>query len=293
MTNHTMIGRSFEMKNVRMICLVGFFMVCSFAWALAQGNPADKINVPLSDPSRPVMLKVGLISGSITVKGSAVKEVTVEARIRATDEDEEKSERPRGLKLIPNNSTGLTVEEDDNTVSVSTGMRGGSHTVDLTLHVPTNCSMHLSTVNDGNIEVENVNGDLEIDCTNGSVKLMGISGSAVAHALNEDLTASFVKVNQQKPMSFSSLNGKIDVTLPSDVKANVYMKSDQGEIYSDFDLKVMTEDVSSSIKKDDNKGKKGKFRVSVEKAVRSTINGGGQEIQFTNFNGDIYIRKGK
>jgi hypothetical protein len=281
------------MKNARMIWMLGLLPLCSVALALAQDATTDKVNVPLSDPSRPVMLKIGLISGSITVKGAAVKEVTVEARVRATEDDEEKAEKPRGLKLIPNNSTGLTVEEDDNVVSVSTGMRGGSRTVDLTLRVPTNCSMHLSTVNDGNIEVENVNGDLEINCTNGSVRLMGISGSAVAHALNEDLTATFVKVNPQKPMSFSSLNGKIDVTLPSDLKANVYLKSDQGEIYSDFDIKVMTEDISPSSRVQDNKGKKGKFRVSVEKAVRVTINGGGQEFQFTNFNGDIYIRKGK
>ncbi len=281
------------MKYARMICMAGLMTLGSLALSLAQDAPADKVNVPLSDPSRPVLLKVGLISGSITVKGAAVKEVTIEARVRVTEDDGERAEKPRGLKLIPNNSTGLTVEEDDNAVSVSTGMRGGSRTVDLTLRVPTNCSMHLSTVNDGNIEVENVNGDLEINNTNGSVKLTGISGSAVAHALNEDLTATFVKLNPQKQLSFSSLNGKIDVTLPSDVKANVYMKSDQGEIYSDFDLKILTENISPSVTKEENKGKKGKFRVSVEKATRATINGGGQEIQFTNFNGDIYIRKGK
>ena len=284
------------MRNARMIWTTVLLMVTSLALVFAQTMPVDKVNVPLTDPSRPVMLKIGLISGSITVKGAAVKEVTVEARVRAT-EDEEKSDRSRGLKLIPNNSTGLTIEEDDNVVSVSTGMRGGSRTVDLTLRVPTNCSMHLSTVNDGNIEVENVNGDLEVTCTNGSVKLMGISGSAVAHALNDDLTATFVKVNPQKTMSFSSLNGTIDVTLPADLKANVYTKSDQGEIYSDFDLKVQTENVSRSPVLQENKGKKGKFRVSIERAVRATINGGvagsQEEIQFTNFNGDIYIRKGK
>jgi hypothetical protein len=281
------------MKNARMTWMLGLLMLCLVALALAQDATTDKVNVPLSDPSRPVMLKIGLISGSITVKGGAVKEVTVEARTRATEDDEEKSDRPRGLKLIPNRNSGLTVEEDDNVVSVSTGMRGGSHTVDLTLRVPTNCSMHLSTVNDGNIEVENVNGDLEVNCTNGSVRLTGISGSAVANALNEDLTAAFVKVNPLKPMSFSSMNGKIDITLPPDVKANLTMKSDQGEIYSDFDMKVLTEDISPSSRVQDNKGKKGKFRVSIEKAVRASINGGGQEIQLTNFNGDIYIRKGK
>ena len=282
------------MKNARISWMVGLLLLCSAALVLAQNAPVDRVNVPLSDPSRPVMLKIGLISGSITVKGAAVKEVTVEARIRATEEDDdEKADRPRGLKRIQNNSTGLTIEEDDNVVSVSTGMRGGSRTVDLKIQVPTNCSMHLSTVNDGNIEVENVTGDLEVTCTNGYVKLLGISGSAVAHALNDDLTATFVKVNPQKSMSFSSLNGKIDVTLPSDLKASVYTKSDQGEIYSDFDLKVQTENISPSPIVQQNKGKKGKFRVSIERAVRSTINGGGQELEFTNFNGDIYIRKGK
>jgi hypothetical protein len=278
------------MKNARMILMAVVMAQCAFALAFAQEAPVDKINVPISDPSRPVLLKIGLISGGITVKGSAVKEVTVEARIRDFEDEEEKSERPRGLKRIPNNSSGLTVEEDDNVVSVNTGMRGGSRTVDLTLRVPTNCSMHLSTVNDGNIEVENVNGNLEINCTNGSVKLSGISGSAVAHALNDNLTVTFVKVNPQKSMSFSSLNGKIDVTLPSDVKANVYMKSDQGEIYSDFDMKVENEPVKQE---NNTKGTKGKFHVSVERGMRGTINGGGQEIQMTNFNGDIYIRKGK
>jgi len=265
-------------------------MLGAMVAAIAQDAASDKVNVPLSDPSRPVMLKIGLISGGITVKGGAVKDVTVEARIRSTDDDEEKSEKPRGLKLIPNNSSGLTVEEDDNVVTISTGMRNGSRTVDITVHVPTNCSMHLSTVNDGNILVENVNGDVEVNCTNGSVTLNGISGSAVAHALNEDLTASFVKVNPSKPMAFSSLNGKIDVTFPSDIKATVFMKSDQGEIYSDFDMKVQNE---ASKQEENAKGKKGKYRISVERGMKGSINGGGQEIQMTNFNGDIYIRKGK
>jgi hypothetical protein len=38
---------------------------------------------------------------------------------------------------------------------------------------------------------------------------------------------------------------------------------------------------------------KGKFHVTLEKVMKGTINGGGQEFRFNNFNGDIYIRKGK
>lgn len=284
------------MKNVRLAMILVLFAFGATTLAWSQDSKPDRISVPLTNPGRPVMLKIGLISGSIIVKASAVKEVAVEARMRKTDSNEDeddggkKSDRPKGLKLIPNTSSGLSVEEDDNVVTVNTGMWGGSRTIDLTVTVPTNCSMNLSTVNDGNIEVDNAAGDLEISNTNGRVTLDGISGSVVAHSLNEDLVASFVKVNPQKPMSFSSMNGKIDVTLPADTKATLFMKSDQGEVYSDFDMKVET----TSVKQEANtRDRKGKFRVTLDKGMRGTINGGGPEYQFTNFNGDIYIRKGK
>ena len=37
-------------------------------------------------------------------------------------------------------------------------------------------------------------------------------------------------------MSFSTMNGDIDVSLPADTKARVKMKADNGEIYSDFEV---------------------------------------------------------
>ena len=85
----------------------------SFALLLsgaAFGQPAsERIPVPLADPNRPVFLKVGLISGGITVKGYAGKEVIVEATRSPDDEDNRSEEKPAGkMKLIPNTSMGLT-----------------------------------------------------------------------------------------------------------------------------------------------------------------------------------------
>ena len=259
--------------------------------AYGQETVVDKINVPLSDPTRPVKLECGILNGSITVKGvSGIKEVVVEASIRYQEyKRERKSDQTGGLRRIQNTSSGLSVEEEDNNVDVSTGMAGHSRTIDLKIQVPTNTSMELSTTNDGDILVENVVGDLEINNTNGKITLVNISGSAVAHALNENIVATFTKVNAQKSMSFSSLNGKIDVTFPSDIKATVFMKSDQGEIYTDFDMPVE----QSALKAEEEKGSRGKYRVSFERGMKGTINGGGMEMQFSNFNGDIYIRKGK
>lgn len=44
---------------------------------------------------------------------------------------------------------------------------------------------------------------------------------------------------------------------------------------------------------EDSRNKSGRYRVHIDKTMYGTINGGGPEIQFKNFNGSIYIRKGK
>ena len=264
----------------------------------------DKLTVQLSDPTRPATLRIGILSGSIVVQGGPGKEVVVETSVRKekdrdeNDEDRDedndsdhKNKRPskQGLRLIPNNTSGLTVEEEDNEVVVSTGWRSESRALELRIQVPTNCSMKLSTVNDGDIEVSDIVGDLEINNTNGSVTLNRINGSVVAHALNEPLHVTFFKVNPAKSMSFSSLNGDVDVTFPADLKATFNMKAEQGEIYSDFEL-----DLEKTTSKVEEKGKgKGRYKVSIERAMKAKVGGGGQEMLFKNYNGNIYIRKAK
>lgn len=264
-----------------------------FSAAISQQAHTDKVTVPLTDPSRPVFLKVGLLSGSITVNGYSGKDVIVEAVTHPEDDDEgddDNAAKAKGLKLIPNSSTGLTVEEDNNTVDVSNSGRWGSRRVDLSIQVPVNCSMKLSTVNDGNIVVNGVKGELDVNNTNEAVTLKDISGSVVAHALNGDIHVTMNAVNPDKPMSFSSLNGEIDVMFPSSIKASVDIDNEQGQVYSDFDMNL---EKSKPVVEETTKKKGGKYKVTIDKGMKGTINGGGQEIQFKNFNGNIYIRKGK
>jgi hypothetical protein len=68
------------------------------------------------------------------------------------------------------------------------------------------------------------------------------------------------------------------------------MRSDRGDVFSDFDVRLATAALSQPIV-EDHRSNGGKYRVKIDKTVRGTINGGGPEIQFTNFNGQIYIRK--
>src|SRR6266513_3579466 len=259
----------------------------AFAPAPAYGQTqtpsgADHVSVSLSDPARPALVKASLVNGGITVKGYDGKEVVVEARAR----NRESARSDSTMKRIPVSGTGLSVEEENNEVRISTDsfMRA----VDLSISVPIHTSLKLSAVNSGDIVVTGVDGELDVNDVNGSVTLNNVSGSAVAHALNGRVLVTFTRVNQ-KPIAFSSLNGDIDVTFPADLKANLSLKSDRGEIFSDFDVQVQASSPQQIV--EDGRGHGGKYLVKIDKAVHATINGGGPELQFTNFNGGIYIRK--
>lgn len=270
-------------QQIRIVIVAAAALTAFVAPRAQAQSGGDKISVNLSDPSRPAFVKVGMVNGSIIVKGYDGKQVIVEARNRNQERERESA---GGLKRLNISTTGLSVEEENNEVRVST--ESYARTIDVTISVPAHTSLKLRAVNDGEIVVNGVDGELDVDNVNGPVTLNNISGSAVAHALNGKLTATFARVNQ-KPMAFSSLNGDIDVTFPADVKANLAIKSDRGDVYSDFDVQLQAAAPQQVV--EDGRKDGGKYRVRIDKTVRGTINGGGPEYQFTNFQGQIYIRK--
>lgn len=273
-----------KQKQIRALVVVAalFGGVCLAQRAEAQ-NGGDKIAVNLSDPSRPPYVKVSMVNGSINVKAYDGKQVIVEARNRNEERERETS---GGLKRLNISTTGLSVEEENNEVRIST--ESYARSIDVSIMVPTHASLKLGAVNDGEITVTGVDGEMDVNNVNGSVTLTNVSGSAVAHALNGKVQANFVRVNQ-KPMAFSSLNGDIDVTFPADVKANLAIKSDRGDVFSDFDVQLQAARPQQI--EEDSRKEGGKYRVRIDKTVHGTINGGGPEYQFTNFQGGIYIRK--
>jgi hypothetical protein len=255
----------------------------------AQG--ADRVAVPFSDAVRPRLVKVSVLSGSITVRGYEGKDVVVEAKNKdGKSEDSSKvPKRAQGMKRINPVGSGLSAEEENNVVTVSTGL--SEHSVDLLVQVPVNTSLKLNSVADGDTLVENVEGEIEVNSVDGDVKLNKVSGTVVAHTVDGDLTVSLLKVNPGKAMSFSSLDGDIDVTFPADFKASVKVHTNNGEIYSDFEVQPATATRAPVAK--DERAKGGKFSVLIDKGVSGNINGGGPEVVFKTFDGDVYIRKAR
>ena len=251
----------------------------------AAAQDDQRLVVPLSDPGRPAVLEIALFMGDIHVEAYDGNEVIIVADAPVRSSDVPDQPREDGLRLIQSSSMGLTVEEDGNTVSVR--MDFSPKNVDLDIRVPRRTSVHASLVNGGDVEVVGVDGVHELSNVNGDIVATGVSGSAVINSTNGEVEATFRAVDTARPMSIASFNGDVDVTLPAALAADLIVTSQQGDVYTDFDV-VIQQDPAVVEQKQDAGGR----RVTrMQRSTRYAINGGGPDIQIRTFNGDIMIRK--
>ena len=268
--------------------------------SLAVAQDSGEFAVPLSDPAKRGKLKAHLNSGSITIIGTARKDVLVKYASEQDRDNEEsednfknknkdkgdQSQSKSGLRKIGGSTMDLEVSEAGNSVIVKSD--SWSNELDLTIEVPSGIDLVAHTYNNGDLLIKNIQGIVELTNYNGEIVAENISGSVVANTFNGDLRVTFAKVTENTPMSFSTYNGDVDLTLPSTFKGTMKMKTEQGDIYTDFDAKMIK---NSPVTNKDTKS--GVYKVAINTWTIGEINGGGPEFLLKNYHGDIYIRKNK
>ena len=254
--------------------------------APAPAPAAQELTVPLSEPGKAFTLEARLFDGSITLQTYEGKDVLITIH---TEKDDEKSDDNEGggMKRIGGGTLDFSAEEHDNAVSIHAPM--SSKLEGITIKIPQGSTkIVLGTVQDGDIEVKDVSGEIEISNVNGSISATGISGSVVANTVNGEIVVKFKSIDPKAPMAFSSVNGKIDILFPADIKADVKLKSDRGEMFSDFDIAV-----NKSQPKVEKNTEDHYYSVKIEDWVYGKINGGGPEMMMKTMQGNVYIRKAK
>jgi DUF4097 and DUF4098 domain-containing protein YvlB len=296
------------------VMVVSVFSLLVFSPAAIYGQEkmkpqVERAEVPLTDPSKPALVKASVHVGSITVTGFDGKSIMVEARLaektyrektrellKAREilelaklrqkEKHKKMKETAGMHKIQSRVIGLTIEEENNEVEVKTSWL--NQKIQLDIKVPYKTSLKIKALNDGYIKVENVEGEMDVNHLNGPLTLQNVSGTVIAHSMNGDVKVVFAKVNLKKPMSFSTFNGDIDVTFPKNAKFNVKMNTRQGEIYSDFKLDMQAPGAPPK-----GERKNGKYSIKFDNTINARLNGGGEEVLFKTYNGDIFIREKK
>lgn len=250
---------------------------------MAQEN--QTLNVPLSDPGKPYKIDVSMVNGSIKVSVHEGKDIIVDAQ---TPHSKREVKETGGMKRISNgDNMDIIGNEKSNNVTITTGMP--SKNVNLDIKIPRGAtSIKLTTVNGGNIIADGISGDIEANNANSNIKLTNISGSAVANTTNGNVIVTFKTLDNKAALAFTTLNGNVDVTFPATLKANLKAKSDQGDVFSDFDTAIERSPAKST-----KTAKDGMYRVTIEDWVYGKINGGGPELLMKTMHGNIYIRKAK
>jgi Putative adhesin len=250
-------------------------------------QPADQVTIPLSDPSRPGLIDVSLVHGSITVRGTNRKDVRVTAHPAAERPSRRLDPDATGLRRIPQ-TAGFRISEESNRITISSD--NPNRAISFEIEAPARTNLRVSTVNGGEILVESIDGDLDVSNTNGGITLNEVAGSVNAGTTNGNVRATMTRVAAEKAMAFTSLNGRVDVTLPPATKANLRLRSDRGDVYSDFDVQLAP---SAPMVQEDRSSSNGRYRISRNRSIVGAINGGGPEFELRTFNSNVYVRKGK
>lgn len=159
------------------------------------------------------------------------------------------------------------------------------YTMDFVVKVPASLNISVSTVNDGDVVVENVKGSVKANNINGSIKLTNLVREADASTINGDVDIVYTK-NPQKDCRFYSLNGDINASFQKGLAADLSFESFNGDFYTDIEpLEALPVKVD---KIEEGAGEGIKYKVN---GNRYKIRTGGILLDFETFNGDVYLKE--
>lgn len=200
--------------------------------AFDENSKSTVARVKFSDPSKPGTLKFSLPWAEVRIVGTDGDEVVVSSTL---DRKKEKGEVDAdGFRRL-DEDVSFELTEKDNIVGLSVvgDHHWMSHGAEFRIQVPRNTHLMVRTQAGGDIRIDNIDGDIDVNCTNGEVRLTDIGSSAVVNTMNGEVTAVFRQM-PTKPISITSMNGEIDVSLPSETKANVRLRTHNGSVRTNF-----------------------------------------------------------
>jgi hypothetical protein len=239
-------------------------------------------------------LDVRAIHGSIHVVGADRSDVQLDARKTAravTEADLRAAERDVDLDLVERDARieAIVLEPEGSTCGDDSDYRTGrswdpAYVVrfDFTIQVPRGTRLRLCTINGHEILVEGTAGDFELDNVNGRITMSNVRGSGSARTVNGAITASFAEPPRDAS-EFKTTNGNVAITLPSDLSADLRMKTFNGGLFTDFDLQSLPQPVPVA----ERRG--GRFVYHSNQFTLMRAGRGGPELTLETFNGNVRV----
>jgi hypothetical protein len=228
------------MKNYFKLALCLFVSTTIFAQ-----TPAKSYKQSFSGADKRVVIASG--STNLTIEGVSGTEVILESD-RSNNEFPPEAE---GLKIVSvgsvdNTGMGANVEIEGNTMKIK--IPKSKYYGNFTLKIPKELSItvHENGNSYGKWQITGMKGEVEAETSFSTLNINGVSGPIVARGGYGKIYVVYDQLNQSKPNSIYA-SGAVDITLPADTKANLKLHARNAEVFTDFDIQPLKEDVKPKV----------------------------------------------
>lgn len=215
----------------------------------------------------------------------ALRNISGGARVAVWDRDEVKVDAIKHARSRERLAEAtIDVEATGDSVSVRTryptdelrwdsrDSRDNPASVEYALTVPRRARVDSVELINGALNVEGVEGLLKATCVNGQLTARGVAGEARLSTINGALSAEFVRLEEGKTITLGSVNGTLDLVLPSDASATLKAETFHGTITNDLGLPV----------------RRGEY---VGASLEGQLGAGGAHVKLSSVNGVIRVRR--
>jgi DUF4097 and DUF4098 domain-containing protein YvlB len=157
----------------------------------------------------------------------------------------------------------------DHDLTFNWGSHNNPASVEYTLTIPRGARLDEIKLINGALDVTGTTGEVHASCINGRLEAHNLAGRAELSTINGHLVAKFDQLPGSS-IELKSVNGSVELTIPSDSKAEIEATTVSGGIENDFGLHV-------------NHG-------FVGHDLRGELGSGGVRVKLENVNGRIEIR---
>lgn len=223
------------------------------------------------------------------IQGVSGNQMTLESSYAESIPERAEGLKPLGL-MEDNTGQGINVKKEGSVLylNASTASLRGE---DVILEVPSTLTLKIDNSSPfaGDIEIEDFQGAFEAKTLSQDIMMRNVTGPVVLNSTSGDIEIVFTSLDQNNPMSITTISSDVDLTIPAGEKATFSYSTVTGELYTDLDLELEQKE------KEVPKRAEGLVPTFYSRGFNESrvakLNGGGVKIKLGSVSGDFFLRK--
>ncbi|WP_286269282.1 DUF4097 family beta strand repeat-containing protein [Thalassotalea hakodatensis] len=226
----------------------------------------DEIKQTFNVNSSAAEFRLNNVNGDVDIIGWKKDIISVTAIITAEDQEG----RNRIEVDMQENSRGVSVETRYKKTNWNNNSSGS---VDYEVNVPVGTRLSDIELVNGSLTIKNVSGAMKLQTVNGGIDATGLANNSEISSVNGSVDVSYIDgIEQLDDISIETVNGRVVLSLPANINADVEVETMHGNIKNDFGLSA-------------------KKNMFTGRSLEGMIGSGDVQVDIETVNGSVKIKK--